>query len=189
MANQEQLDNIGKSLQARTDAKLRYAKIHLDELAALAVRSGDDFDRAHQESFLFHLFGARDAFLAELNHYYACGLPQDHLSVGKLRESLQGRGLKSPELAELYKLEQTDGSWFQYTKDLRDHSTHVQGVPRAFFLHVGVEVDPEVGREVWLKNPRTQRLIERDFVDQFREWHVEMNVLILRLRESALKSA
>jgi hypothetical protein len=91
MANQEQPDNIGKSLQARTDAKLRYAKIHLDELAALPIRNGDDFDRAHQESFLFHLFGVRDAFLAELNHYYRCGLPQHDLTVGKLRNVLKAR--------------------------------------------------------------------------------------------------
>jgi hypothetical protein len=78
MANEEQLDKTAKSLQARTDAKLRYAKIHLDELAALPIRNGGDFDRAHQESFLFHLFGARDAFLAELNHYYAIAV---HLRI------------------------------------------------------------------------------------------------------------
>lgn len=47
------MDEKTKSLQARTDAELRYAKIHLDELASLASLSGDDFDRAHQESFCF----------------------------------------------------------------------------------------------------------------------------------------
>ena len=185
MANEEQLDKTAKSLQARTDAKLRYAKIHLDELAALPIRNGGDFDRAHQESFLFHLFGARDAFLAELNHYYACGLSLENLTIGKLRAALKAKDLSSPELTELYKLEHTDASWFQYTKDLRDHSTHVQGVPRTFILHVVGEID----HSVWLKNPRTQRLIERDFLDQFREWQTEMEALILRLRESVLKSA
>jgi hypothetical protein len=117
--------------------------------------------------------------------YYACGLSLENLTIGKLRAALKAKDLSSPELTELYKLEHTDASWFQYTKDLRDHSTHVQGVPRTFILHVVGEID----HSVWLKNPRTQRLIERDFLDQFREWQTEMDALILRLRESVLKSA
>jgi hypothetical protein len=48
--------------QERTDAKLRYATVHLDELKARSEPwNGDDWERAHYESFFFHLFGARDA--------------------------------------------------------------------------------------------------------------------------------
>ena len=116
MANQEQPDNIGKSLQARTDAKLRYAKIHLDELATLPIRNGDDFDRAHQESFLFHLFGVRDAFLAELNHYYRCGLPQHDLTVGKLRNVLKARccGLQTAAAAGSHSVPIAGGAGSHY---------------------------------------------------------------------------
>lgn len=54
----------------RTNAKLRYARIHLNELRLYQRKgSGDDFERSHQESFFFHLFGALDAFLQELNLY------------------------------------------------------------------------------------------------------------------------
>lgn len=52
-----------ENLRARTDAKLRFAEVHLKELLALPRLSGDDFDRAHQESYLYHLIGAKDAFL------------------------------------------------------------------------------------------------------------------------------
>ena len=46
-----------KALQERTGAKLRYAGVHLDELEAMPSRRGDNFERAHQESFLYHLLG------------------------------------------------------------------------------------------------------------------------------------
>jgi len=98
----EPMDLQTQAFQARTDAKLRYAKVHLDELAALPAHGGDDFDRAHQESFLFHLYGTRDAFLIELNHYYGLGLPIESLTPGKLREALKLRGIQSPELSELF---------------------------------------------------------------------------------------
>ena len=58
-------------LQERSNAKLRYAAVHLDELKSIEQLGGDDYDRAHQESFLYHLMGAKDAFLIELNTYYS----------------------------------------------------------------------------------------------------------------------
>src|SRR5437588_12950098 len=99
------------SLQERTDAKLRYANVHLREIEALPGLTGDDFDRAHQESFLFHLMGAMDAFLAEINCCYGCNLADDGISPGKLREAITKiKGENSPELKELYQLETLKGS-------------------------------------------------------------------------------
>jgi len=54
----------------RTDARLRYCRIHLDELKryrGTARADGSDWECAHQESFLFHLFGVRDALLREID--------------------------------------------------------------------------------------------------------------------------
>ena len=63
--------NAEKELEhfvGRTDAKLRYAKLILDELSNDPERGrGQDFERAHQEAFLFQLAGVVDAFLQELN--------------------------------------------------------------------------------------------------------------------------
>lgn len=169
--------------QVRTDAKLRYAKVHLDELIKLDRLSGDDFDRAHQESFLFHLFGARDAFLLELNQYYGAELPNENVSLGRLRETLKRKGIESPELASLFALEQDDSSWLKQAKDMRDHSTHVQGVPRSFFL------GGEDHGKVKLTNPRTGVLADRHFPEEFQNWFEHMQELISSLRQSALSSA
>ena len=102
--DQKALDN----LRSRADAKLRYADIHLEELNAHGHhggKGGDDFAQSHQESFLNHLLGAKEAFVLELNKYYGCNLPQMHLHIGKLRKELKKQGKQSPELRELYKLE------------------------------------------------------------------------------------
>ncbi len=175
-------DKRTKPLQERTDAKLRYARVHLDELKSQEPPSGNDFDKAHQESFLFHLLGSRDAFLAELNHYYRAGVAPDALTPGKIREVLKEQGVSSPELRTLYELEQDESSWYSRAKDMRDHSTHVQGVPRAYFL------GGENHQKVKLKHPRTGQLTERHFILEFEDWLNAMESLVLSLRESALSA-
>lgn len=166
--------------EERTAAKLRYAKVHLDELAALDSLRGDDYDRAHQESYLFHLLGARDAFLIELSHFYGSGLPDENLSSGRLRKALEKEEIRSAELTELFELENEDASWFRQAKDMRDLSAHVQGVPRTF--HCGGE---EHG-QVKLKNPRTGAMTGGHFLDEFELWFEQMVSLIRRLRQSAV---
>ena len=70
---------------SRTEQKLRFARIHIDELRTHTTRNtGDDFERSHHESFLFHLYGASDAFLQELNIYYSCGLSSVRLKVEQI---------------------------------------------------------------------------------------------------------
>ena len=175
--DQKELQN----LRDRTDSKLRYAEIHFDELRAKNRLGGDDFDRAHQESFLYHLLGAKDAFLIELNAYYSGGLASKDLAAGKLRDSLKAKGKASKELAELYSLENDGSSWLFHAKEIRDHSTHVAGASRAF--HLGGLNDGQV----WLRNPKTGKNIERHFVDEFGDWLVNMKELLERLRASAAK--
>ncbi|HKZ02525.1 MAG TPA: DUF6586 family protein [Pyrinomonadaceae bacterium] len=174
-------DKVIQNLRARADAKLRYAEIHLGELKALGTLGGSDFDRAHQESFLFHLLGAKEAFIIELNTYYSCGLPESDLTSGKLRAALKGQGRTSAELAELYVLENDQSSWLFHAKEMRDHSTHVSGVARAF--HRG---GPEDG-QVWLRNPKTGQHIERHFVEAFDDWVSNMRDILERLRSSAIE--
>jgi hypothetical protein len=170
-----------ENLRSRTDAKIRYAQVHLDELKAIHRLGGDDFDRAHQEAFLYHLLGAKEAFLIELNTYYSGGLSSDGLTAGKLREALKEKGKVSKELAELYSLENDPSSWLSFAKNMRDYSTHISGAARDF--HLG---GPEDG-QVWLRNPKTGQSIERHFVDEFGDWLVNMKELLERLRESAIK--
>ena len=78
----------------RTDSKLRFAKVHLTELEECPTKGhGHDFERAHQESFLFHLLGVRDAFLQELNIYYECGLSLNQENKSRLQDKLDRKGV------------------------------------------------------------------------------------------------
>ena len=167
-------------LRARSDAKLRYARIHLDELRAAPATNREDFDCAHKEAFLYHLVSAKEAFVGELNVYYQCGLPADGMSLGNMHEALKRKDRTSPEEAELYKLEKDDTSWLSVAKEMRDYSTHVAAVARNFYIRVGVES--------WesLRNPKTDQEIPGHFLDVFAGWLNKMESLLERLRKSAI---
>jgi len=90
------------SVRARTDQKLQYAIVHLDELKNHPFPRYSVFEMAHQESYLYHLLGAIDAFLAELNEYYECNLPQESISLGNIRKALEKKERKSEEIKELF---------------------------------------------------------------------------------------
>ncbi len=170
-----------KNAQDRTTAKLRYARLHLDELRTYPGKgSGNDFERSHQESFLFHLFGVRDAFLQELNLYYKCELEIKDINERKLRKTLNSKGINSPELEEITSLESEEGSWLFIAKEMRDHSTHRHSVSCVFYVggaHAG---------EVHFKCPKSGRTIKQDYVSLFELWGNEMEKLVERLRENAL---
>ena len=173
--NFQTLDNV----KIRTDAKLRYAGIILNELKNNGGHGGTDFDRAYQEAFLFHLLGALEAFLSELNVYYAAGVHENGISPGNIRDALKERG-GSAELAELYRLEKDKNSWLSHAKAMRDHSTHVAEVPRAY--HMG---GPDDGK-VFLRNPATLETVDLHVPDALSEWLDNMTTLLDRLRVSAI---
>lgn len=166
--------------RARADAKLGYARIFLQLLSEHGGNGGTDVDRALQEAFLFHLLGALEAFVGELNVYYSGGLPADGITRGKLRAALQQRGVSSAELAELHSLESAPSSWLSHAKEMRDHSTHQAGIPRAY--HMG---GPNDGK-VFLRNPSTEQHIEVHVTDALVQWLGNMESLLERLRQSAL---
>jgi len=168
------------NIRARTDQKLAYARVHLDELLKRGRSNGDVFDRAHHESFLYHLFGAKDSFLQELNTYYSFGLPQNGVTSNNLKQKADSKGIDCKELTALTELEGDANSWMSHAKDMRHHSTHVGGVPRTFFA--GGEEDGQV----WLKNPKTGVEIEIDSLKAIELWFVNMQDLLEELRQSAI---
>ena len=85
---------------SRTDRKLRFAQVHLEELKVKGISNGDDFDRAHQESFVYHLLGAKEAFLIELNAYYRTELKDQEISMGNLKKALEKKGMQGNELLD-----------------------------------------------------------------------------------------
>ena len=169
------------NLQERTDAKLRYAKVHPTELKAVERLSEDDFERSHQEAFLYHLFGARGALLSEINLYYAAGEPEC-TSMGKIRDALAKRGVKSLELQRLYRLECDKNNWYSKAKDMRDRSTHTQGVRRTAM--VGGDRNGQVN----LHDTKTGALSDHHYLDDFENWLEGMGSLVTELRASALQT-
>jgi hypothetical protein len=166
--------------RARADAKLKYAEIHLQVLQANGGNGGTDFDRALQESFLFHLLGAKDALLQELNGYYATELEASAVTAGRLQEKIKERGPRSEEFARLYILEQAEDSWLYHAKQMRDYCTHVAGLARAY--HLG---GPN-HQKVFLKNPKTGKDFEVHVLEAFQQWVQSMAALIEEMRASAI---
>jgi len=172
----------------RTQQKLRYARIHLDELKSMpkSLGRGSEYERAHHEAFISQLFGAYDAFLIELNQYLGCGLAKDNISLGKLRNKLKDKGNSSKVLTDLYKLSKDSASWFCIAKDMRDLSTHVSGIPLAHYAHIGGGGGSD---KTQLKHPITMKEYEKDAFEAFETWLAEMWELIKKYRTMALTEA
>jgi hypothetical protein len=67
-----------------------------------------------------------------------------------------------------------------HAKQMRDYSTHVSGIPRAF--HIGGENDGKV----FFRNPRTEAHVETHVPEALSEWIENMRQLPERLRASAV---
>lgn len=151
---------------SRTDQKLRFAKIQLDELWNHSSRnSGDDFERSHHESFLFHLYGAVDAFLQELNFYCDCGIALQKVSRQTLTICLRSRGRTSAILAELTDCEAVQGSALATAKQFRHHAAHRGGLPMQHYFNGPSN----------LVHPTTRVEIAQDSVSVLDGWLVDIS--------------
>lgn len=138
----------------RTDAKLRYAAIHLDELKKKrgnARADGSDWECAHQESFLFHLFGVRDGLLQEISLFHGCDLKPGDVRKDRLRDRLAKMGIRSHAFRALTKLEGMKSSWISIAARMRHEFTHQKRVPSTF-VHLG-GVHGEEDGHVHLRDP------------------------------------
>ena len=170
---------MSDALRERTEAKLRYAQVHLAELRSCSSGRGDDFERAHLEAVLNQLLGAYDALLGELNVDLGCAREPDDVSLGKLRESLRSQGRSSSVLRRLHEMQQDQQSWFRHLQDLRHASTHRRGVPLAF--HLGGPKD----RKVSFKHPATREEQPEPAIETLTDWLQKMRALIDECRDLA----
>src|SRR5262249_21011789 len=101
--------------KGRTDAKIRYAEAMLrdlpkvpgaegDDMQVRPGAEGDDFQRAREEAFVFHLHGAIDAFLHEINDHHGCGLAANQVTLFGLEHWFVGSGGVSPVLQEIRRM-------------------------------------------------------------------------------------
>jgi hypothetical protein len=175
------MENL-QSLIDRTEFKIKYALVHLNELKTYKNRgSGDDFERSHHESYLFHLHGVLDAFLQEINLYYDLKLYPNQVKMRKLKNQLKKDRKVCPELEKINELEGTQNSWLRIIKEMRHHSTHRYHIVR--HVYAGGQND---GR-VELVNPDSRKKSNKDVLEDFEEWQQEMEKLITDLRKTATK--
>jgi len=166
--------------QERTNAKLKYAAIHLDDLRlrrALCGPQVGNWERAHQESFLFHLLGVRDALLQEINLYHGCGLKMKNVSIARISQRLVRNGAVSKALRTLMRMEGMKSSWLSVAKRLRNTSTHQRNVPRQLVVD-GANNDPQ-----FFCDPLTGKWIEIDCIELFSHWHAKATKLVKNLRD------
>jgi hypothetical protein len=159
----------------RVDDKLRYAGVHLEELRNMP-RRGSDSERAHQESYLFHLLGVTDALLQEMNLQYALGLPRRTVNVSTIATALVAAERTSKALAHLIAVERDPKGWLNCAKAMRNHVTHRADVQRKW------RWGSTKHNQASLIDTRTNKEIDQDYLGLYEEWHSEMGDLIKDVR-------
>jgi hypothetical protein len=166
-----------ESLTARTDAKLRYATLHIKELRDCQLPGqGHDFERAHLEAFFAQLFGAYSALFHELNEDLGCGLKPESVSLGKLRSAMKDTRPVSPKLTGLFDLEKDTTSWLAQAKRMRDHVMHTAGIPLVFY-----EGGPN-HRVTAFRDPQSLIELPGDYRDYLELWGRKMEALVVTMR-------
>ena len=78
----------------RADEKIKYGEIHLNELKnkireKSAITTGDPWENAHIESCMYHLAGAVEAILHEINIGYSLNLRLQNVTWDKVEKILK----------------------------------------------------------------------------------------------------
>lgn len=140
---------VGAS-RSRTEQKLRYAEIHLAELANYRnATSNDDWENAHQESCFYHLAGAVDALLQEINDGYTLGLELKAVTWKSVNQRLVESNQPSAAFAHIKKLREDFGGWLDLLFEWRNHGAHRRRVSKVVYASTVRKVDNE------FKDPRS----------------------------------
>lgn len=158
----------------RTTQKLEFAKLYLNERKN-CDDSGLISERAHKESFLFHLVGAKDSFLQEINYALTLGLPEHRVTEENLRTTLNKRGKNCQALDEIETLENDGGSWMNLATWFRNQGTHRANIRRLF--RRGGEKE-----SVSFTNPYTGQPMNQTITEFLSDCFEKMVELIPRLR-------
>jgi hypothetical protein len=165
-------------LKEITDSKLRYSQLYLDEIKNPII-AGSDYEKAHQESFLFHLNGVVNAFLAELNEIYGLGIKAKNLSIPSLKSAKSESKKSIKEGKKLSKL-MDKKNWLY---ELRTFNP--QAVPAVKKTKHTKENEVEPSNLVDQVSPTPSNLL----LEKFDSWQAKMRKLIPALRESALQAS
>ncbi|MGH1463133.1 MAG: DUF6586 family protein [Neptuniibacter sp.] len=163
---------------ARTNQKLSFSRIHLDQLK----HAQDDTSwnkhaliESFNESVLFHMASAYDAFLREIAERYSVDT-EAFSGYRSLAAEMEETGVESPELKELSVLESDDCSWLHklmaayeacwHGSDKKQAVTETSSVSE---IHV-LQVNPDHAEDA-------------EIIIEYEAWFVSLSELINRLRE------
>lgn len=163
---------------ARTNQKLSFSRIHLDQLK---LAQDDTSWNKHaliesfNESVLFHMASAYDAFLREIAERYSVDT-ETLDGYRSLAAELEATGVESPELNELSILENNERSWLHklvaayeacwHGSDKKSAVTETSSLSE---IHV-LQVNPDHAEDA-------------EIIAEYETWFVSLSELINRLRE------
>ena len=136
--------------QYRTEQKLRYAGVHLEELRTYPnAASNDEWENAHQESSFFHLAGAVEGLLHEINDGYSLGLDLTRVNWKTIPKKLIQSNQSSPAFDHLKQLRNDKSSWLALLFEWRNHGAHRQRIGKIVNLSTSRSVNNQ------FKDPRS----------------------------------
>jgi hypothetical protein len=163
----------------RTDRKLLFAELTLNEIMnSQQFGSADNFERAHEESYFYHIVGVKDSFLQEINEAYRLGLLPKQVKERALAEQLNANNLHSTELDEIINLKCDSTSWLAIAIRLRNHGTHRADIPKLFNLEVG----SKTSSTCYFLDPMTKQPLKTDIPTFMKQCLNETKTLVNRLR-------
>jgi uncharacterized protein DUF6586 len=166
----------------RVRQKLTYARLILDELRGRSPQLVDDFDGAHEEACLYHLDGAIDAFLQEINACHRLRIRLWAVSISEIGKRLSSKHIVCAEFKELQKLLKNKSSWLSEAREFRNHPTHRSAINRNFNIVVPGK------SAIQYKHPRTGTARSKDRFDDMADWIVSVEVLFKRLSQTLRQS-
>ena len=167
------------SFEDRTESKLRFAELHLKEIIDSDSRgSGDDFEISHEESCLFHIIGAKDSFLQEINDFHNLGIDIGDVKEKTIKKYLKKKSLKCKAFDKLKTLRDNPKSWYYIVINYRNVGTHRYRIPRVFKQVINGP------RTVSYKNPPVAKSspLNQDIPDYLEKSIKKMRKLLQKLR-------
>ncbi len=166
-------------LKELTDSKLRFSQLYLDELKNPEI-IGSDAEKAHNESFLFHLKGVVDAFLGEINEIYGLGIKAKKISIDRLKDAKSNSKKPIQEVKKLSKL-MGKTNWLHELKSFNPNAapkTEKNNKSKGKVKFETGNLLEQIGQVE--SNPK---------MEKFEGWQNKMRKMVLELRESAIYTA
>lgn len=163
---------------ARTNQKLSFARIHLDRLKQAQEDTSWNkhaLIESYNESVLFHMTSAYDAFLREIAETYSVDT-ESLKGYRSLAAELEVTGVESPELKQLTQLEENDTGWLH--KMMAAYEACWHGADKQ-----AVKNETNSVSEIHVVQVNPDHAEDGAIISEFENWFLSLSKLIDSLRE------